>query len=240
MGRFLLFLLLFTVTTLLLTCLFVFLSERNETEEESASGHEIGRVTVIDAGHGGEDGGASDNGLVEKGLNLDVARKLAFLFETANLPYRLTREDDRMLYKEKIRGTLKMQDLRERLSIVESYRDARLVSIHMNRFPSPSVKGLQVWYSPNNGESREMAEKIRDSVKATLQPDNTREVKKAGSSIFLLNRCEAPAVLVECGFLSNPDEATALGKAEYRSSLAASIFSALLGESGKDLQRIEN
>ena len=224
---FLAFILLFTLVTLGMGLFF-----SSVTEEEALSDTDLipsaFPVTVIDAGHGGEDGGASDNGLVEKDLNLDVALRLGALYEIAGLPYRLTREDDRLLYREKVKGTLKSQDLRTRLDIAEEYKDPVFVSLHMNRYPVEKYAGLQVWYSPNNRSSLLLAEAMQAAVKEHLQPDNSRGVKKAGSNIFLLNRLECPAVLAECGFLSNAEEAERLGDPAYRTSLSALLFSSLL------------
>ncbi len=224
---FLAFILLFTLCTLGLGALFSAVWEKEAVRETDLPAESL-PCTVIDAGHGGEDGGASDNGLTEKDLNLDLSLRLAALYEVAGLPYRLTRDDDRLLYKEKVKGTLKTQDLRARVDIANEYKDALLVSLHMNRFPAESCKGLQVWYSPHHRQSRLLAEAIRASVQAHLQPDNQRAVKEAGSSIFLLHRLECPAVLVECGFLSNKQEASLLGDPSYRASLSAVLFSAIL------------
>lgn len=224
---FIVFLIFFAAAAAFLNYIFVRLPAFNLYDSTEVAALEY-PVAVIDAGHGGEDGGASGFGLVEKDLNLDIASRLACLYEISGLPYRMTREDDRLLYKEKIKGTLKTQDLRTRLEIAEEYENAVFISIHMNKFPIEKYYGLQVWYSPNNENSLPFAETIRKNAVAFLQPENERLVKKAGSSIYLLNRLNHPAVLVECGFLSNEEEAKRFASQAYRSSLAAVLFCSIV------------
>jgi N-acetylmuramoyl-L-alanine amidase len=106
--------------------------------------------------------------------------------------------------------------------------DYLLVSIHLNSFPLEQYRGLQVWYSKNNPESAVLAERIRSTVKDSLQPENDRACKSATSSIYLLHHLHVPAVLVECGFLSNPDEAAKLADDTYRQKIAFSIFCSII------------
>jgi N-acetylmuramoyl-L-alanine amidase len=192
---------------------------------------DMGNVTiVIDAGHGGEDGGCEGNGLVEKDLNLDISMRLASLLREAGVNVVMTRETDILLYDKNsdYEGKKKVQDVRRRLEIATEQENAVLVSIHMNYFAETKYSGLQVWYSKNDSKSRILANLIQTEVKTTLQPNNKRSIKEATSGIFLLNNATFPAVLVECGFLSNTDEAHALGDAEYRQALAKSIFEAIM------------
>ena len=186
------------------------------------------QVIILDAGHGGEDGGTSaKNGVLEKDVNLDVVQKLGALLTLSGYSVVYTREDDRLLYTENIRGTRKMQDLRSRLETARRFEDPLFVSIHANSFPVEKYRGLQVYYSPNDARSREVAESIQSAAAAFLQPENHRAVKKADSTIYLLDRIETPGVLIECGFLSNPDEAALLGDPGYRYRLAAVLYKAL-------------
>ena len=185
-------------------------------------------IVVIDAGHGGEDGGASsaDGTILEKDLNLDIAEKLYTLLSVNGIPCKLTRTADELLYDKTAdyQGRKKQMDLATRREIAESTENALFISIHMNSYPAPQYSGLQVWYSPNNEASKTVAETIQKSAKAILQPENHREVKAAGSNIYLLDRLECPAVLVECGFLSNPEEAEKLSTEEYREQVAFTLF----------------
>lgn len=193
-------------------------------------------TVVIDAGHGGEDGGASDEGgTPEKDLNLDIAFHVKEILEAAGVRVIMTRTEDILLYDRNTdyKGRKKVLDLAARLAIGEKENPDLFVSIHMNAFPDRKYHGLQVWYSPNDSRSEEYAERIQKTVAEHLQNDNTRHIKKAGSNIFLLDRLHCPAVLVECGFLSNPDEAARLSDPAYRRELAFFIASAILGGAEK-------
>ena len=185
---------------------------------------------VLDAGHGGEDGGCEGNGLVEKNLNLDITLKVASLLREQGVNVVLTRDTDILLYDKNsdYQGKKKAQDVRKRLEIAKNQENAVLVSIHMNYFAETQYSGLQVWYSKNDTRSKILANFIQANVKNELQPSNKRATKEATSSIFLLHNATFPAVLIECGFLSNPDEARALGDENYRQQLAEIIFRSIL------------
>lgn len=202
-------------------------------EENGENVRPLSPVWVIDPGHGGEDGGASDPSgqVVEKELNLAVAMRIAALAHLFGHDCHLTRADDRLLYDayhdlSDYRGKKKTYDLRNRLRITEDAGATLFVGIHMNKFPKAQYHGLQVWYSPNDPKSADYAAFAQSYVKSTLQPENEREVKKATSSIYLLHRIRCPAILVECGFLSNPDECAALVAPEYQTALSAVLFAA--------------
>lgn len=187
-------------------------------------------TVVLDAGHGGEDGGCEGNGLIEKDLNLDITLKVSFLLREQGINVVLTRDTDILLYDKNsdYQGKKKAQDVRRRLEISQSQENAVLVSIHMNYFAQTQYSGLQVWYSKNDERSKSLANLIQLNVKNELQPNNRRVTKEATSSIFLLHNATFPAVLIECGFLSNPDEARALGDANYRQQLANIIFKSIM------------
>lgn len=183
-------------------------------------------AVIIDAGHGGEDGGTSSaSGLIEKELNLEIAKLIAKELEKQGVHVILTRSDDRLLYdpNSDYQGRKKKLDLAARLEIMKQYDNAIFVSIHMNAFTDKSCSGLQVWYSKNIPESYELAKTIQNNARLRLQPDNKRVVKEATSAIHLLHNATCPAVLIECGFLSNPDEAALYEGAEYRSEVAQNI-----------------
>lgn len=187
-------------------------------------------TVIIDAGHGGEDGGCEGNGLIEKDLNLDIARRVASLLEEAGVKVVMTRDTDILLYDKNSDyvGKKKAQDVRKRLEIAQNQENPVLVSIHMNYFAQTQYSGLQVWYSKNDTRSKILANLIQNETKNTLQPSNTRSIKEATSGIFLLHNATFPAVLIECGFLSNVDEARALGNEEYRQSLSKIFFDAIM------------
>lgn len=190
-----------------------------------------GLVFVLDAGHGGEDCGAlGADGTQEKTLNLAITNMLGSLLTAAGHTVVYTRQEDRLLYTEEqnIRGQRKMYDLRNRLAIAEAQPGAILVSIHMNKFTDPRYSGLQVYYGQNEAASRRLAEKIQATVGRNLQPENRRAIKPAGESIYLLHRATVPAVLIECGFLSNPEECEKLSREDYQRQLSFSIFCAMM------------
>ena len=185
------------------------------------------RTVIIDAGHGGEDGGAVGvTGLVEKELNLDLAKRLCALLEADGVHVIMTRTEDVLLYDRGVdyEGRKKVLDLAARQAIGDANPDAIFVSLHANTFPEEIYHGLQVWYSPNHAKSATLAESIRGEVVSTLQPDNHRQSKSAGSNIFLLHKLQIPAVLVECGFLSNPTECRDLEDPAYRDRLAHALY----------------
>ncbi len=189
---------------------------------------------VIDAGHGGEDGGTSSAaGVVEKEVNLAVAFALRDMLEAAGIPVVMTRTEDKLLYDRNVdfHGRKKVLDLAARRIIAEETAathggNSLFVSIHMNAFPQTQYSGMQVWYGTGDPRSAEVAGAIQTASSA-LMPDNTRKIKAAGSNIYLLDRIQTPAVLVECGFLSNPAEAERLSREDYRYALAAAIFGAV-------------
>jgi len=189
-------------------------------------------VIVLDPGHGGEDGGAVGvAGVVEKDLNLAVALQLAPFLRALGYDVQLTRCEDRALSEPA--ATLrerKASDIHARHAMLEALRDGDLfLSIHMNQFTQASARGTQVFYSPNHPQSAVVAEQIQRSVVQLLQPENHRQIKPAGSSIYLLHRGTRPAVMVECGFISNPGEAERLQDAAYQRQLAFAIAVGVLG-----------
>lgn len=200
-----------------------------ETETESETETYTDPIVVIDAGHGGEDGGTvGKNGVFEKDINLSVALYLADELKKAGIEVLLTRSEDILLYDRNsdYKGQKKVQDLAERRRIAESCENALFVSIHMNSFPEEQYKGLQVYYSTNNEGSKALADGIRSTVTQALQPDNTRQCK-TGENIYLLDRLKCPAVLVECGFLSNHEECALLSSADYQKTLAITLSLAI-------------
>ena len=216
--------------------LFFFFSGRSPLAPTAApvSSSGVSAYTVIlDAGHGGEDGGAvgamDGKEIYEKDLNLSISLLLRDLLEADGVSVIMTREEDVLLYDRNTdyEGRKKVLDLAARLHIGQSVENALFVSIHMNAFTQPQYKGLQVYYSPNHKTSALLAQGIQTRVCEQLQPDNHRSIKCAGSDIFLLEHLECPAVMVECGFLSNGEDCAALSDAEYRRRLAFVLFCAI-------------
>ena len=188
-------------------------------------------VVIIDAGHGGEDCGAiGKNGVLEKDLNLKIALELNELLTSAGIQTRLTRSTDTLLYDKNsdYEGQKKKLDMAERLRIAEEYEDAVFVSIHMNSFPQEKYSGLQVYYSENSPDSAHLANIVQQLTVTNLQPDNDRKIKSAGEDIYLLRGTTHPAILIECGFISNAAECELLCTDEYRSRLCMTLYCAIL------------
>lgn len=188
-------------------------------------------IIVIDAGHGGEDGGATVAGgtISEKDINLAIAKDLNQFFIASGFRTIMIREDDTDISDNgtTIKGKRQISDLSNRVSAVNSQDKAILISIHQNKFSQSQYCGTQIFYSDNE-DSKILAENIRSSVVSMLQPNNTRKSKQAGTSIYLLDNVNCPAVLVECGFMSNPTEYKNLMDEDYQKNMAFSIFSGFL------------
>lgn len=225
--------LLITLLLLLLTLLFSTLASRFETDTSPVAIEEqpLFSTVILDAGHGGEDGGAvSLQGYFEKDLNLAICKQMEIMLKSNGIDTVMTRTEDILLYDKTVdyHGRKKALDLLARRKIAEEYPDSVFVSIHMNAYPLSQYHGLQVWYSPNHQSSPELARNIQEIISATLQPENNRQVKAAGSNIYLLHHLRSPALLVECGFLSNPEEAERLHDPDYQKQLAFLLTLSLL------------
>lgn len=181
------------------------------------------KTIVIDAGHGGEDPGASEKEIIEKDLNLDVSIKLNDFLIGAGYNTVMTRVEDKLLYNQGEENRKKYFDLRNREEIANSYENSIFISIHMNKFALSYCKGLQTFYSENHPESKKIATCIQDSVKS-LQTYNKRVIKSGNETIYLLKNLKMPAVLIECGFISNPVEANLLIDDDYQKALSLSIY----------------
>lgn len=210
-------------------CIVMFSAFSNITAHTSADIDN--RITVIiDAGHGGEDGGAEVDGILEKDINLSIADKLADTLRLCGVRVTEIRDEDISVYDDSAQTLRekKVSDLKHRVEIVNGSENNILVSIHQNKFDNSAYSGAQVFYSSNNDKSRVLAESIRNSVVSLLQNDNTRELKPANSDIYLLDNATVPAVIVECGFLSNDEERAKLLDSGYQSEMAYSIAMGVL------------
>ena len=192
----------------------------------ASSSQTINTTVIIDAGHGGPDGGTSaDDGTLEKNINLQIALKLENILKSMGINTVMTRTEDISIHDESANTIRKkkISDLKNRLSIINNTDDSVFVSVHQNHFSESIYYGTQIFYSKNNPESSVLANSIRQSVISVLQKDNTREIKQSGTDIFLLHHAETPAVMVECGFLSNAEETAKLKDENYQRKLAFMI-----------------
>jgi N-acetylmuramoyl-L-alanine amidase len=180
---------------------------------------------IIDPGHGGEDPGAiGANGVYEKDLNLSIAYMLKESLAEKGYDVILTRDSDRMLYSESenIKGMRKLSDLKNRCAVGNQHPEAIFVSIHMNTFGASEYSGLQVYYPKGSEEGKALAASVQSTVREQLQSENHRSIK-GGEGMYLLDNIKSTAILVECGFLSNPDECKKLTEKEYQKQLSLSI-----------------
>ena len=183
-------------------------------------------VIIIDAGHGGADGGAQGtDDIIEKDINLLIALKLKRLFKMSNCEVILTRETDIMLNDDGVKKK-KASDLLNRVKIANKYPEAIFISIHMNKFPQEKYKGMQIFFSTNNLDSANLAELLKKNNRAYLQPENNREIKR-GKDIYVLENIKSIGILIECGFLSNHEEARLLTQDDYQNKLAKIIFASI-------------
>ncbi len=188
------------------------------------------KVIVLDAGHGGIDGGCvSVNGVAEKGINLSIVQTLRDSLDILGFDVVCTREDDRSIHDSGVEGIAKqkLSDMKNRLDIINRYDDALVVSVHQNQFVDPRYSGAQMFYAKENDNSRRLAECMKKQFVALLQPSNERETKPVGKEMYLIHNAKSPALMVECGFLSNPDEAKLLESADYQKKVAFTILTGL-------------
>ena len=213
---------------LVLTAATVSLLLPPEAVETSVSAPTGKTVWVIDAGHGGEDGGA--DGSKESNMNLAIARRLDALLVFLGEETRMTRTEDISIHDASA-STLrekKRSDLENRVGLVNSTQGAILVSIHQNSLlSSKQTHGAQVFYGKKEG-SAEVANAVQLALNQTVNAGNEKTEKAIDASIFLMKNVTAPAILIECGFLSNENETALLKSGEYQQRLAVVIASGLL------------
>lgn len=180
---------------------------------------------VIDAGHGGIDGGATScTGVLESRINLEIALRLEALLQFLGMETKMMRTTDVSIYTtgDSI-AAQKVSDLKERVRIANETEGAILVSIHQNTFSDSRYGGAQVFYPPK-GEGKHLAESLQASLIATLNPGSRRLAKQA-AGVYLMEHIQCPGILVECGFLSNPEEEALLRSADYQQKLCCVIAS---------------
>lgn len=197
----------------------------------SSRGAQTSAVVVIDAGHGGEDGGAvAEDGTVESGINLAIARDLEELLRFLGCKTKMTRTEDAAIYSDgaKTLREKKSSDLKNRVALVNETPDAVLLSIHQNSLPaSRSVHGAQAFYARTAG-SEELAEAIQCALNAAINPENEKSRKAIDKTVYLMKNINCSAVLVECGFLSNAAETARLQEPKHQTRLAVAMAAGLL------------
>lgn len=202
------------------------LTSSNLTSTSTSSIPVSNHVVILDAGHGSPDGGASGaDGSIESELNLNVVLKLQKLLETSNCTVILTRSDENGIY-ESTADTIRKQkvsDMKNRVEIANNSNAEIFVSIHMNKLPQTQYSGWQTFYKNSDETSKLLAENIQSSLNQFIKKENSRTIKSI-SKIYLTEHVEIPLALVECGFLSNPEENALLQTDTYQNKLAWGIY----------------
>ena len=189
-----------------------------------------GKTVVIDAGHGKPDEGAqSSRGTTEAETNLKIALKLQNLLEQSGSSVILTRSDENAIYDldAKTLKQKKISDIHNRVKIGNESSADIFVSIHLNKIPQQQYDGWQTFYNAQNQDGQKLAVAIQNNLNKAIQKENNR-VAKSIDNIYIVKHVEIPATIVECGFLSNPDEEKKLLEDEYQNRLAWGIYNGII------------
>lgn len=219
----------FSVTAVITAFCVLMCNAYNKVSMETAENKTIGDYkykVIIDAGHGGEDGGTqASDGTIEKDINLSIAQILRDMLVQGGFEVEMIREEDISVGDNSLETVRerKRSDLEKRVEIYNSDENNIVLSIHQNNFSENKYNGTQIFYSDNT-ESQELSEYIRQAVVGLVQPDNERQCKPADDSIFVLRNAKVPAIIIECGFLSNPQELEKLKDYEYQKEIAFAIY----------------
>ena len=182
-------------------------------EEKKAKKDQV--VIVVDPGHGGEDPGkVGINDVLEKDLNLQIAKKVKKLLEEAGIKIVMTRTNDKV-------PDAKKEDLNQRVLLINETKPKLALCIHQNSYPDAKIKGAQVFYHTITPEAEDVASIVQEQLR-TVDPTNTRQIKE-NDTYFMLKNTQVPTIIVECGFLTNPDEAAKLTQEDYQDKLAQAI-----------------
>lgn len=172
-------------------------------------------VIVIDPGHGGEDPGkVGVNDILEKDINLQIAMKVRDLLEEVGITVVMTREDDKV-------PDAKKEDLNQRVELINKTNPVLALCVHQNSYTTPDIFGAQVFYHTKTEEAEDVANLVQESLRA-IDPNNKREIKE-NDTYYMLKFTEVPTIIVECGFLTNPEEAVKLTTEEYQEEVAFAI-----------------
>ena len=218
-------------TFFLLTLVILGLNKNNYNLENSNSIPSVSlpvsnKVVIIDAGHGKPDEGAqNENGLTEEAINLKIALKLQNMLEQAGCTVILTRSDENAIYDAKSNTIkeMKVSDIKNRVKIGNNSSADIFVSIHLNKIPQNQYSGWQTFFKNNDNKSIALATSIQNGLNEAININNKRVPLKI-SNIYIVDHVEIPIAIVECGFLSNPDEAKLLVEDKYQDNLAWGIY----------------
>ncbi len=216
---------------IIITFFVIYTAFCNEKANNVSANTQNFNTVILDAGHGGVDGGAvADDATLEKDINLSIALKLKAVLEIYGYNVILTRSDDSSIHSQEAKTIRqkKISDIRNREKIILENQASLFVSIHQNKFSDTSVHGAQVFYSKNHQQSPVLAQEISNSIVKYIEPENKRQIKKSGTEIYLLYHSQIPSVMVECGFMSNNSDLNNLKSDIYQTKLAIAIADGII------------
>lgn len=188
------------------------------------------KVIVIDAGHGYPDEGAeSANGITESQINLNITKKVQNLLEQSGCTVVLTRSDENGIYntESKTIREMKISDIKNRVKIGNESSANAFISIHLNKIPQSQYYGWQTFFRANDNKSEELAKSLQEELNASIQRENKREALKIDGK-YIIDHVEIPTAIIECGFLSNPEEEKLLQEDAYQNRLAWGIYNGIM------------
>lgn len=198
--------------------------------QSAAAADTAERTLIIDAGHGGEDGGAqSESGVLESDVNLEIALRMEALARFCGVPTKMTRVSREIDYPAELGKTAqrKAWDQKQRVALINATPNAVLISIHQNKYPDPRPHGPQILYAEGE-DSKALGELAHELLTQSLCPENRRVAAPISREIYLTRAAKCPAILAECGFLSNQTEAALLVQPEYQTKIATVLLCAYL------------
>lgn len=231
MKKTVLYILLFSIIILSVCSFFIYYTAQSSLISSNNFSFEKTVTIVIDAGHGGVDSGAiAADGTLEKDINLPIALYLDSYLSAFGVKTKLIRAEDVSIHSPQAQTIRekKVSDIHNRMKIINDTDNCIFVSIHQNSYSDTKYSGAQVFYSPNTTASAEIADSIQKSIVGNIQNDNSRIIKKSTKDIYLLYYANKPAVLVECGFLTNGKELELLKNEEYQRKMAFCIAVGIL------------
>ncbi len=204
----------------------IFASKRLSEHVTSEKVDKGTRTVVLDAGHGsGDPGKIGMNQVLEKDINLAIAKKVQKKLSAKGIHVVMTREDDVGFYNES-ESNKKIADMKKRVALINDTKPDIAVSIHQNSYPEERIKGAQVFYYTHSKEGEDAAKVMQEALRA-LDTSNKR-LAKENSTYYMLKRTEVPTIIVECGFLSNTEEAEKLKDEDYQDQAAEAICTGII------------
>lgn len=220
----------FSILSLIVVACYVAIIPQKSNSIETVSLPVSNKTIVLDAGHGIPDEGAeSANGVSEASINLKITKKVQLLLEQSGCKVILTRSDENGIYNlnSKTLREMKVSDIKNRVEIGNSSSADAFISIHLNKIPQSQYYGWQTFFKANDEKSEELAKSLQEELNSSIQKENKREALKI-SGKYIIDHVEIPIAIVECGFLSNPEEEKLLQDDNYQSKLAWGIYNGIM------------